>query len=692
MQSVYLTWLISALALGVILLPVFKPPWANVSLPPFVDFFRRYWVHILIVFFIYNAKDGLDQIDRLLMASTGLDMTPYIWAVEGNLVLWVQQTFQNSLLTTFLTHFYVAGFMFICYVSIFYFAYFDDRWLADRVTLSIAWVYILAVPFYLFFNVRVTGDTIPEMQTLAYTLTPEIADWFRRIDPFTNGMPSLHIGIPFAVWLCLTRFDDDRRWNRYRHTVFLYTAVTAFTIIYLGIHWFLDIIGGMLIAGAAVSLADRTSNTWWKFFDERTMNARIVTVLTKPKDALSFIKGRFQSTFRRYRNPTSRETGRIAFVILIVVSSVITWDLTHSALPAGGVEAPEGAAAVDGWLFTLDNQSGEAVMLVHNLSETGSEPSELVSLELTIDSPYAVSGTTLVAANSTHLSVVDVEQDDVLLHSIPMERPDRLMLVDYGAKLAVVYVQSGDLLAMNLDGTPLSIPLEPFESVVYIAGSGSEVAFVSSDDLTLVNVVQMGVKGQTEYQINASAAIEEDEILAEWGTPVDMENASIVDIAFNREYLAVTVNVTATDRLVVYNRSTAMQWLGSNAKYHVSDPSIGNGILAWAARDHYNPIAPRDEYLDREIHFTTLGTNTTQVLTVDENDQWGPQVLENHLVYFQLEDETLSVEIHSWEPELRLYSSIVLQLGVILAVVIVFFNMWQRQGERRHERSIALQP
>ena len=692
MQSVYLTWLISALALGVILLPVFKPPWANVSLPPFVDFFRRYWVHILIVFLIYNAKDGLDQIDRLLMASTGLDMTPYIWAIEGNLVLWVQQTFQNPSLTTFLTHFYVAGFMFICYVSIFYFAYFDDRWLADRVTLSIAWVYILAVPFYLFFNVRVTGDTIPGMETLAYTLTPEIADWFRRIDPFTNGMPSLHIGIPFAVWLCLTRFDDDRRWNRYRHTVLLYTAVTAFTIIYLGIHWFLDIIGGMLIAGAAVSLADRTSNTWWKFFDERTMNARIVTVLTKPRDALGFVKGRLRSTFRRYRNPTSRETGRIAFVILIVVSSVITWDLTHSALPAGGVEAPEGAAAVDGWLFTLDNQSGEAVMLVHNLSDSGSEPYELLSLDLTIDSPYAVSGTTLVAANSTHLSVVDVEQDDGLLFSIQMERPDRLMLVDYGAELAVVYVQEGALLAMNLDGSPLSNPLEPFESVVYLAGSGSEVAFVTSDDLTSIHVIQMGVKGMTEYQVNASAAVEEDEILAEWGTPVDMENASIVDIAFNREYLAVTVNVSATDRLVVYNRSTAMQWLGSNAKYHVSDPSIGNGILAWAARDHYNPLTPRDEYLDREIHFTTLGTNTTQVLTVDENDQWGPQVLENHLVYFQLEDETVSVEIHSWDPELRLYSSIVLQLGVVLAIIIVFFNTWQRQGERRNERSSVLQP
>lgn len=692
MQSVYLTWMISALALGVILLPVFKPPWANISLPPFVDFFRRYWVHILIVFAIYNAKDALDQIDRVLMASTGLDMTPYVWAIEGNLALWVQQTFLSSWLTTFLTHFYVAGFMFICYVSIFYFAYFDDRWLADRVTLSIAWVYILAVPFYLFFNVRVTGDTIPEMQTLAYTLTPEIEDWFRRIDPFTNGMPSLHIGIPFAVWLCLTRFDDDRRWNRYRHTVFLYTAVTAFTIIYLGIHWFLDIIGGMLIAGAAVSLADRTSNTWWKFFDERTMNARIVTVLTKPKDAFNFVKTKAKSTFARYRSPTSRETGRMAFVILIIVSSVITWDLTHSALPAGGVEAPEGAAAVDGWLVTLDNQSGEAVLLVHNLSDSGSKPYEITAVDVDIDAPYAISGTTLVAANSTHLSVVDVEQPEALLHSNEMAQPDQLMLVDNGANLAVVFVHEGIIQGMNLDGSSLSVPIEPFESVINLASSGSEVAFVTSDKASSVTIIQMGVIGQTEYFINATADEEEDAILEEWGTPVDMPNASIVDIAFNREYLAVTVNVSATDRLVVYNRSTAMQWLGSNPKYHVSDPSIGNGVLAWAARDFYNPLAPRDEYIDREIYFTTLGTNTTQPLTIDKNDQWSPQVLENHLVYFQLEGEVVSVEIHSWEPELRLYSSVILQLGVVLAVFIVFFNTWQRQGERRSERIESSHP
>ncbi len=685
MQSVYLTWMISALALGVILLPVFKPPWARLSLPPFVDFFRRYWVHILIVFAIYNAKDTLDQIDRLLMASTGLDMTPYIWAIEGNLVLWVQQTFEADWLTTALTHFYVAGFMFICYVSVFYFAYFDERWLADRVTLSIAWVYLLAVPFYLFFNVRVTGDTIPEMETLAYTLTPEIADWFRRIDPFTNGMPSLHIGIPFAVWLCLTRFDEDRRWNRYRYTVFAYTLLTAFTIIYLGIHWFVDIIGGMLIAGAAVSMADRTSNSWWKFFDERTMNARVVTVLTQPSKAWSWIQGRCGRLFAQYKTPTSRETGHIAVVILVIVAAVITWDLTHRALPAGGVEAPEAAAAADGWLVTLDNQTDGASLLLHDLSLDFSEPVVVEVPDLSLASTYALQGDRLVASNGTTLMVYDVNQPQTPLSALPFGEHEHLLLCEQAGSTVIAYTSDGVLDVMNLNGESLLGEERP-TSIENMECTGSEIAYVTAERPMAVNIIQLGVQGQVAYLINATAPVEEDALLASWGIPVDMENASIQNMAFNREYLAVTVNVSATDRLVLYNRTTAEQWLASNPKYHVSDLSLDYGILAWSVRDHYNPLTPQEKYLDREIYFTELDTNTSHILTSDSNDQWGPQVLEQHLVYFQMDDEGVSVEIHSWEPELRLYSSIVLQAGVLAAFVVVAWNMWQRQSERRQER------
>ena len=85
MQGVYLTWMISALALGVILLPVFKPKWMELRLTTFVDFFRRYWIHVLILFMIYNAKDGLDEVEIVL----GL-IDPVTYEIIGGLITFIK--------------------------------------------------------------------------------------------------------------------------------------------------------------------------------------------------------------------------------------------------------------------------------------------------------------------------------------------------------------------------------------------------------------------------------------------------------------------------------------------------------------------------------------------------------------------------------------------------------------------------
>jgi len=414
-DGVYLTWLISALAIGVLLMPLVKPPWAKVTSHGFVDFIRRYWLHIGMVLVIYNAKDFLDEVDRILMANTDgmLNMTPWIYAIEGDMALWVQQTFMSDWLTAFMTHFYVVGFMVICYVSIFYFAYFDDRYMADRISLTIFWVYVLAIPFYLFFNVHVTGNYIPGMKTLAYNHTPEINDWFHRIDPLTNGMPSLHIGFPFAVWLCLLRFDTDKRWIIYRRIVFVYILLTAFCILYLGIHWFMDIIGGMIVAAIAVSIANRMADPMWRLFDERTINARLVTVLTNPRRAFGVIKSGVSKQLSRYARPSSKETGVMLTVVMILVAGVITWDLTHQSFPAGGVDAPVGVAAADGWLVTLDDRGGAALVVVHDLSDLESEI-DVVQPVLDENSTYDIRGDLLLMANTTELVLVDLNHPEII--------------------------------------------------------------------------------------------------------------------------------------------------------------------------------------------------------------------------------------------------------------------------------------
>ncbi len=687
MDGIYLTWMISALALGVLLLPVFKQPWMNITLPTFIDFFRRYWIHIVIVFLIYNSKDILDQLDRIIMANTGLDMTPWIYAVEGSLAYDVQLAFKTEWLTVALTHFYVAGFMFICYVSIFYFAFFDDRWIADRMTLSIAWVYILAIPFYLFFNVRVTGDYIPGMETLAYDLTPEIADWFRRIDPFTNGFPSLHIGIPFAVWLCLTRFDEDRRWNKYRALVFVYIAVTAFAIIYLGIHWFVDIIGGVLIASLAVTLAGKTSEGWWNIFDERTINSRVVTVLTDPKKALGIVWSRAQSLVKRFRDPTSRETGTMVLAIFIVLFAVITWELSHQSLPAGGVEAPQEVAAADGWMVTIDNRTTGAVMLVHDLSNLELEPLEMLNGSIDLDAPFDVESNRLAVANSTSLMVFDLMKMDPdgyqMILNKEMPQPQELYLSSSTTTGYIIQLSNGILSAIDLNGLEIELGLNE-RPIARVAVNDLELAIVYQDAPTTVHFARIGGMGSIAIkEINASASVEQDAILTDWGTPVDMENASILDLVFDEAFLATTVNVSATDRLVVYNRSSDAQWLASDPKYRVSDPSMYNGILAWSTRDHFDPTKPQTKYMDGEIQFLNLTENQTLLLTSDELNQFGPQVLTDHLVYFQ-EDESgdVSVHIHSWTPELNVYSNILLQVGLLAAFLLAFIYAYQRQSER----------
>ena len=683
MQGVYLTWMISALTLGVILLPIFKPKWMELRLSTFVDFFRRYWIHILILFMIYNAKDGLDEVDRILMASTGLDMTPWIYAIEGDLVLHIQKFFEAEWLTVTLTHFYVAGFMFICYVSVFYFAYFDDRWMADRVTLTIVWVYILAVPFYLFFNVRVTGAYIPEMDTLAYSLNPEISDWFHRIDPFTNCMPSLHIGIPYAVWLCIKRFDHDERWALYRKIVFAYFLLTVFTIIYLGIHWILDIAGGMIVASIAMNLADKTSKPVWSILDERTINARLVTLLTSPKKAYNILTGKISESAKKFAAPTSRETGIMALVVVIIVASVITWDLTHQSLPAQGVEAPEGAAGADGWLATIDNTTDEGHLLkLYDLSDLTDDGIEVIQPILSANSQYELTGDKLMMANATVIYVVDINEPNVIIYQKSVQDIDHAELCYTGSEYVLMTLSAGELSAERLNGESINLGISN-QNITYVKCEGNDYAFLQDGQSDKVYMSNIEVTGSLSYSVNASATEEDEQALEDWGTPTDIDNSSITDLVFDRTHILVTVNVTSVDRIVLIDRITGEQLLLGNGKYSSYDPSIRNGVIAWVMKDFLDPSNPIEEYYDGEIMYMYLSDNFIHVLTADEVDQWGPIVLEDHLIYLEESSDGTIIKVHSWTPELKSYSNTVLQIASVVGIIIVFIYINQKQTEAK---------
>lgn len=685
MDGVYLTWLISALAVGVFLMPYFKPPWAKLTLSGFVDFIRRYWLHLLIALVIYNAKDWLDQIDRMLMARTGLDMTPYIYAIEGDLVVLFQDAFRAAWLDVFLTHFYIAGFMFITYASIFYVTYFDDRWMADRVALCVAWVYLLAIPFYLFFNVRVTGFYIEDMDAIAYTLNPEIEDWFRRIDAFTNCMPSLHIAVPFAIWLTFRKHDHDGRWSRFQNMTLGYIILTAFAIIYLGIHWFVDIIGGMILATFAVSLMERTNDPVWKFFDERTINSRLATLLTRPAHSASLLFGRIKNYAKTWLKPTSKETGTLIVVIMILTAAVITWDLTHNELPAEGVQSAQGAVASEGWLATMDNQSGEAIVLIHDVADPLSNPTTVAQPIMQFDSPYALFENYLVMANDSELRVIDVDAPNTVLLQQNVTGIQSLQMTSLQGKPVVLYIANDALHAVNIDGQDVQVPTLPNSETIHLMSvSGIEILLVSEEQPDTLRIGTIGTSGSLNIVMNASTTEEQNFELEEWGQIVDDNNASIEQVSFDSQHIAVRMNVSALDRIVIYDRSTGEQWLGFDPIYPVGNLSMGYGYVVWEAKDHYNPLSFTDKYGDWEIHQLHLATNYSEQLTSDTIDQVNPIALEGGLAYIEVEDDgEVTINVLTRGTELATYSSIVLQWSVLLLIALTFIYIMQRQDEVR---------
>ena len=696
-SGIYITWITGAILISVAMMPIFKPPYAKVRIEGFIDMFRRYWAHMIVVFSVYLWKDILDGLDRILMANTQLDMTPYVYAIEGDIVLWVQEGFRNDLLDVILTHFYVMGFMTATFASFVYPIYFDDRHMADRVSLSMFWVYILAIPFYLFFNVRVTGDYIPLMETIAYDLTPEIHNWFTRIDPFTNGMPSLHIGLPFAIWLTMTRWDEDGRWLRFRRFLVIFLALTAFSIIYLGIHWAIDIIGGMIVAIAAVSVTERTHKGIWTIADERLFTRKIARLIDDPKIFLRGSRNYVREKFSPLKEPGSKQTSVFIAALLLSTGFVLLWDATHQEFPVEGVEWPTSTAGSDDWLIGIEvdpKPDGindiEITALNTSLEE---RQGIIISGPDWLEEPnVSISGSYLLLNNKTRIDLYDLESSGNPY--VPMFSKNTDFEIDIcdigydgnGNPLVVILTDEGILLMnsdqeiSNLDGID--------EDVDTLEVSGNSIAWSFDDDTSGPTVYTSSVSDAifiSALILVVVAEIDLDEFLSEQsGIEVNYSESKIVDIAVDDQLIVAVVDVGPINRTVFADTVSGMQTMISTPIWESSSPSIGNGNVAFLQIPRFQPGAPNSENSEEnQVFIYQIESNQTEQLTFDEDESHSsPQALLGGVGWIETSNGEAELKWYNLEETFEPYSSVILQTSVVLLIPLVFTWARQKQSER----------
>ena len=213
---------------------------------------KRYYLHAMGYIVIIRWKSLTDKLNEPMKIRTG-HWTDVVYSLEGEATKWIQDTFRNDLLTEFLNFHYLFVYLFLIYVTTVYFAFSSDRDMTDKVTLNYLLIYALAVPYYLFFNVEVTSSWISGMDALLYH-----DGWYTVFyalhDPLDNAVPSLHVAIPFGILMLnylhvKQQGGTLREWRHWPYHLFvlLNTVLFIFTILYLGIHWIVDIPLGIII-------------------------------------------------------------------------------------------------------------------------------------------------------------------------------------------------------------------------------------------------------------------------------------------------------------------------------------------------------------------------------------------------------------------------------------------------------------
>lgn len=200
----------------------------------------------VIGFNIYETN-----LDGRIAPALGLDFTPWIASLEGDLPIWLQRGLAGHRLAPFWGWVYV--FLYPCLAAAPVIAYYARRQhdaLRGYVG-AFAANYLLALPFYLFVPVTETGWFQPRTaDPILENALPGYIEFLRSSSALDNCFPSLHASLTLTAAFFAARHGP----RRLALTCWCGGALIVLSTWALGIHWVSDSVAGLLLAYAAARL------------------------------------------------------------------------------------------------------------------------------------------------------------------------------------------------------------------------------------------------------------------------------------------------------------------------------------------------------------------------------------------------------------------------------------------------------
>lgn len=204
-----------------------------------------------LFFLLKRATHGLSV---RIQYALDWNITEEIYAVEGGFVAFLQDVVPTATLEFFSTM-YMFGFPFLLVTApILYFMLPTLRHMKE---LLIAYLlnYLIGATCYTLFIAYGPRVHLASVDGLMYNFYPQTQEMTAAISSNTDVFPSLHTSL--AVVVMLFAWRSRRVYPRWFQIASVVAVSVVFSTMYLGIHWGIDVIAGVLLAVWSVHTAER---------------------------------------------------------------------------------------------------------------------------------------------------------------------------------------------------------------------------------------------------------------------------------------------------------------------------------------------------------------------------------------------------------------------------------------------------
>ena len=216
---------------------------------------------IVILLAVLGLNRVMRQAGPAISREIGFHMTATFYSIEGEFIL-VFQRIASAEMTTYFSIIYVYGYAFLLVFPVVAYFALSDTHPFRRLLAAYSFNYAIGVVVYILVIAYGPRNMMPELvgETMLYDNSPQYQHLTREVNRNVNVFPSLHTSLAATVAIFAYRTREQfRLW--FPVAVVIAVSVIISTM-YLGIHWAIDVVAGLVLAGLAVVLADRLVERW----------------------------------------------------------------------------------------------------------------------------------------------------------------------------------------------------------------------------------------------------------------------------------------------------------------------------------------------------------------------------------------------------------------------------------------------